>query len=73
MLVVSFYYRVGEALSCEGGIEIYESEWYVEIITEVTLLGPIEGSIECSSLEIFEWDSEVANEQQLLGLKDNIN
>ena len=36
------------------------------------MLGPIEGSIECSSLGLFEWDSEGVKEQPLLGLEDNI-
>ena len=36
------------------------------------MLGPIEGTLECRSLETFEQDSEGVKEWRLLGIHDNI-
>ena len=48
------------------------SNWYIEFINEVTIVGPTGDSIEFKSLGIFEWDFSVVKEWRLLEMKDNI-
>ena len=73
MIGVADSSKFGELFGCKYGTSLGVSESSVEDITEGIMLGCIEVSFECSSIELFEWYSEGVKAQTLLGLNGNIN
>ena len=55
MIVVAESSKVVEILGYKEGTSLGLSVWSAEGITEGIMIGPIEVSLECSSLGIFEW------------------
>ena len=72
MLGVVDYSKGGEELVCKEGTSLLVSECSMEGITEGIMLGPIEVSIEFSSLGKMDGDPILVKEWPLFWFKDNI-